>query len=107
MLYMNDYDLACAKSRYDGGDTPNRYALVVVVSRLREWANNNSDGWAYWPKPVRAAKRAIELINGNESADITVADMNAALRPIKAFMTRQNVCVCEREYILPEYLVGS
>lgn len=108
MRFMNDYDLHSARQRFGRGDTPNRLALVMVVDNLREWADNHSDGWAYWPKPVRAAAKAIELIDGlsptkndrREIEDITDAEMLAAVRPIKAFLTRQKVSAQDRELIL-------
>ncbi len=100
MRFMNDFDLHTARSRYGRGDTPNRLALVMVVDQLREWTNNHSDGWAYWPKPVRAAARAMELIDVRETTDITEAEMVAAVRPIKAFLTRQKADARDREMIL-------
>ena len=97
MRYMNDYDLMQAESRF--AETPNRLRLTKSVQNLRRWTNQNSDGWAYWPKPVRAASRAIGLIESttwdeNERRmreDATDAETVAALKPIKAFLTRQGV----------------
>jgi len=97
---MNDYDLDYARSRFTRATKPNRLALVYVVDNLREWANTVSDGWAYWPKPCRAASAAMALIESTTSAandeqerhDISDAEMLAAVRPIKALLTR-----CARE----------
>lgn len=108
MRYVNDYDIAMARRRFGQGTTPNRLALAMVVDHLREWADRNSDGWAYWPKPCRAAAKAIAHIDsttseGNraqEREDITDADMLAAVKPIKAFLTRQQVGAGDREMIL-------
>jgi hypothetical protein len=108
MLYMNDYDMDRAVSRFIRSSKPNRLALALVVRNLAEWANNNSDGWAYWPKPCNAAKAAMEHIQSTtyaanelqESQDITDAEVIAALRPIKAFLTRQGVSRETRECIL-------
>lgn len=108
MLYMNDFDLAFAGSRFARGRTPNRLALTRVVDELRHWTNDNSDGWAYWPKPCRAARSAMVLIQSTTNAanheqeahDITEAELKAALRPIKAFLTRQQVSPEARERIL-------
>jgi hypothetical protein len=88
---MNDYDLHVARQRFGRGSTPNRLALVITVERLAEWADTVSDGWAYWRKPLQAAQRAIELIDGlntDERADITEQEMLTAVKPIKAFLTR-------------------
>lgn len=106
--FMNDYDLDNARLRFTRSSTPNRLALVMVVDLLREWTNSHSDGWAYWPKPVRAAQRAIELIESRtsrendeqERVDITDAEMVAAVRPIKSFLTRQGVDKRVQEIIL-------
>ena len=108
MRFMNDYDLHHARQRFGYGNTPNRLALVMVVDNLREWANQNSDGWAYWPKPTRAADKAMQLIESRttelnraqEREDITDAEMRSAVAPIKAFMTRQKVDPRDREIIL-------
>lgn len=97
--YMNDYDIDHALRRFDDVDTPNRFRVAVVVNNLADWANDNSDGWAYWPKPLRAAQNAISLIESRtweeneeqERTDATDAEVTAALRPIKAFLTRQGV----------------
>jgi len=96
MKYMNDYDLQSARSRYGRGETPNRLALALVVDNLAEQTNMVSDGWAYWSKPCRAAARAIEHIESTaypeyerrQHEDVTEAEMLAAVRPIKAFLTR-------------------
>lgn len=97
MKYMNDYDLDNARRRFE--NTPNRLYLTSVVENLRFWTNHNSDGWAYWAKPVRAAARAIDLIESTTTpendrrvaVDATGAEVIAALKPIKAFLTRQGV----------------
>lgn len=96
MRYMNDYDLAMADQRYRRGETPNRYALVLVVAHLVEETNFVSDGWAYWPKPCRAAERAIREIESTaypeherrQHEDITDAELRAAVQPIRSFLTR-------------------
>lgn len=96
MRYMNDYDIEFAVRRFTRATKPNRLALALVVQNLAEETNQVSDGWAYWPKPCRAAEQAIRLIESTTNAandeqervDITDAEMIAAVRPIKAFLTR-------------------
>lgn len=96
MRYMNDYDLDYAVARFTRASTPNRLALALTVRELAEQTNQVSDGWAYWPKPGRAADKAMALIesrtsrenDAQEAEDITDAEMQAALRPIKSFLTR-------------------
>lgn len=92
MLYMNSYEIEEAVLRFGRGDTPNLQQAALILERLRGWTNRNSDGWAYWPKPCRAAKRLQELlqeVDRYRPVDCTEAELAAALRPIKAFLTRQ------------------
>jgi hypothetical protein len=35
---------------------------VQTLDNLMTWTDNNSDGWAYWLPPARAAQRLIEFI---------------------------------------------
>lgn len=108
MNFMNDFDLAFAQRRFNVQQTPNRLGLALVVERLADWANENSDGWAYWPKPCRSAARAIALIESRtnrenteqERVDATREEVTAALKPIRAFLTRQGVDDERKEYIL-------
>lgn len=96
MRYMNEYDIDSAWRRH--GYHPVLGPAVQTLANLVEWTNRNSDGWAYWPKPCRAAARLQELIErdgtsrylfDDERLDATPEEYRAALRPIKAFRTRQ------------------
>lgn len=110
MKHMNDYDLIVADQRFRRGSTPNRFALVLVVAHLAEETNMVSDGWAYWLPPRRAAQKAIALIESTTNAandeqernDITDAEMQAAVRPIRSFLTkhREIYSATARELIL-------
>lgn len=112
MHFMNDYDIAYARQRFTRASKPNRLALVIVVERLAEWADQNSDGWAYWAAPQRAAQNAIGEIRSStsqwngaqERIDITDEELQARVRPIKAFCTRQqragHMTADQRELIL-------
>lgn len=109
MRYMNDYDLESAVRRYGRGETPNRLALALVVANLAHHTNYVSDGWAYWSKPCRAAAKAIELIESTaypeyerrQHEDITDAEMRAAVRPIRSFLTRHaHVYSAERRELI-------
>jgi hypothetical protein len=66
MRYMNDFDIDRAARRY--GDHPVLGPAVETLTNLVEWTNENSDGWAYWPKPCRSAAKLMELIEGNGRA---------------------------------------
>ncbi len=98
MKFMNEHDIADVVDRFaKADDLPNLRYAVVTLARLARWTNRNSDGWAYWPKPVNAARRLIERVEQavNEDSrygvehDLTNAELTAILRPIKAFRTRQ------------------
>jgi hypothetical protein len=95
MRFMNEYDIDRTVTRY--ADHPVLGPATQTLANLRDWTNRNSDGWAYWPKPGRAAAKLEELITGDgtyqseaEAARrATPAAYRRALTPIKAFRTRQ------------------
>lgn len=96
MRYMNDYDIHIAARTYAA--QPNLTAAIQTLDNLRQWADENSDGWAYWPKPVRAASKLMELIEGDgtnaaiaerRTNDISLAALKKALAPVRAFRTSQ------------------
>lgn len=92
MMFMNEFDVAQARQRFSAGDTPNLERGAETLSRLVEWTNSHSDGWAYWPKPCRAAKSLQALLTEADRfdpQDVTEAQLTAAFSPIKAFLTRQ------------------
>lgn len=120
MKHMNEADRTLAIYRFTRNSKPNRLGLAIMVDNLATWADNNSDGWAYWSKPRQAAQRAIALIESTtwaaneaqEEVDATAEEVAAAVRPVKAFLTRmarephglhpnrRMVTPEEREYIL-------
>ena len=92
MLYMNEYEIEDAVARY--ADDPVLGPAARTLRNLMEWTNRNSDGWPYWAKPSRAAKGLQALLSsqrryGWETSQVTAAEYATALRPIKAFRTRQ------------------
>jgi hypothetical protein len=96
MRYMNDYDLYECQRQH--ALHPVLGPALQTLSNLMDWTNRNSDGWAYWPKPVRAAAKLMELIEGDGTSfyryddyrvDATPEALKAALKPVKAFRTRQ------------------
>jgi hypothetical protein len=94
MRFMNRWDIDRAVGMY--ADHPVLGPATETIRDLMEWTDRNSDGWHVWPKPCRAAKRLMELIErdgtnayfGGPRLDATVEEYKAALRPIKAFRTR-------------------
>lgn len=96
-MFMNEYEIEAAFERRR--DHPILGPATETLANLRDCANANSDGWAYWPKPARAAKRLMELITGDGSweaqfgdrEDVTAAELTAAYKPIRAFLTRSGL----------------
>lgn len=100
MLFMNEWDIEDAQRRFRPDETPNLAAGARTLAALADWTNHNSDGWCYWPKPVRAAKSLMTLLQAagrpgsrwsDPIEDISATDLKKALSPIKAFLTRQGV----------------
>ncbi len=94
MRYMNRYELERAAMTFPPETYPNLARANLTVMRLANWADRNSDGWAYWPKPARAANKLMELLQTAdpwEPVDITGAELRKASAPIKAFLTRQGI----------------
>ena len=98
MRFMNRWDIADAKNRY--WEHPILGPATRTLANLMDCADCNSDGWAYWPKPARSAARLMELIERDGTArylfddlreDATVAELKAAYRPIKSFLTRSGL----------------
>lgn len=88
MLFMNHYEIEDAVGRY--ADDPVLGPAARTLASLMDWTNRHSDGWAYWPKPCRAAAKLQALFPRRwDDESPTVEQYKAALRPIKAFRTRQ------------------
>lgn len=100
MTWMNRFDIEEAYEYYDGRSImlPNYFAAASILHELMDWTDQNSDGWPYWQKPSRAASRLMDHLSGwrrrhidnrrEDGADLTVDELDAALKPIKAFLTR-------------------
>lgn len=98
MTWMNEYEIDEALRFTARNELWYLRKGAEILSRLRDWTNENSDGWPYWQKPARAANRLMELLEKarrddrrGDAEDITEAELRKALSPIKAFLTRQNV----------------
>lgn len=92
-MYLNSFDLMQAERRFS--DTPNRLRVVATVDNLREWADSNSDGWAYWSRPRNAAAPLVDLITASShivldamvKADVQPKVVKRAASPLKRFCT--------------------
>lgn len=94
MMFMNEWEVERAVERFNTDEFPNLGLASRSLYRLMRWTNANSDGWAYWSKPIRAAKQLQVLLSGVDRwdpQDVTEAEVKKALVPVKAFLTRQGV----------------
>lgn len=103
-MFMNEFEVEEMFLRAKNDNTPNRERGATILYNLMRWTNRNSDGWAYWQKPQRAAHRLMGLLQAGDQPryvvplwpedgpqDITDEELKAGLAPIKAFLTRQGV----------------
>lgn len=92
-MWMNEYDIEEALNRTPEGTNLERGARVLYC--LKNWTNENSDGWPYWKKPSNAAKKLMDILDtasrNRYAEDCSEAELKAAFTPIKSFLTRQEV----------------
>lgn len=96
-MWMNEWEIDNAIDQW--WNDPDVGAAVRTLDNLRAVTNANSDGWAYWPKPARAAGQLMTLIQEHQKwerseyqlprqgAKATPAALRKALAPVKAFRT--------------------
>lgn len=75
---------------------PNRHRAARFLKEFMDEVDQHSDGWPYWNPPAKAAKQLMEIVHkrpdeyrGLKLEDVTPAQLNKALAPIKAFYTRR------------------
>lgn len=107
IMWMNEWEVRALPDRFDASEQPNAERGARILLNLLVWTNNNSDGWAYWRKPSNAAERLMDSLQAVRSAyfrgddtDMSAEALALALRPIKAFLTRQKVDADTREWIV-------
>ncbi len=97
-MWMNESEIEEAAERY--AEHPVMGPATRTLANLRDMVNANSDGWPYWRKPKQAAAKLMDLIQQGirhdreayqlpRTPDVTAEQYKAALRPVKAFRTRQ------------------
>jgi hypothetical protein len=97
MLFMNHDEITEAVLKAGVYGDANLVRATLILQDLRDLADSVSDGWCYWPKPCRAAKKLQELIqdalptpsNNYMAKLVPDAALKKALSPIKAFLTRE------------------
>lgn len=106
MTWMNRYDVEETAERTRNEETPVAQRGAQILLRLMQWTDSNSDGWPYWQKPSKAASNLMDHLKRvtdsfrRDPVDMTEAELNRALTPIKAFLTRQGVDEAVRKEIL-------
>jgi hypothetical protein len=99
MNFANEWEIQEWRARTRGrGD--NLESAVLILQAIAADANAHSDGWAYWPKPCRAAAKLIALIQSHTGnvggpdyhklTPVHAADLRKALIPVRAFYTKQH-----------------
>lgn len=97
MLFMNTMEIDEAIQRHAKHTV--LYRASKLLADLRDLADSVSDGWCYWPKPARSARKLMELIRDNPSP--TETDLLKAVSPIKAFLTRERQNLLGKTLDLP------
>ena len=93
-MWMNQAEIEWAARQ--SHECPNVRKGVRLLYQLMQAVNDQSDGWAYWQAPSKAADKLIELLKtaGNliygTHGTITDADFRKAVTPIRSMVTRQN-----------------
>lgn len=93
MQFANEHEIEDWLRRW--GHHPILGPAARTLCSLKDAVNGCSDGWAYWQAPRKSAQKLIALLSDADSAyrrceetAVTVADLDQAYRPIKAFHTR-------------------
>ncbi len=96
-MWLNEYEVEEMHNRYAHSGKPEIQAAARTLADLVVWTNENSDGWPYWRKPAQAAKRLCAALQQHHLHEwlgrgepVAAEEWLAALRPIKAFRTRQH-----------------
>ena len=86
--FLNEWDIHMLTDRHKG--KPVLFRGMRILNRLVALVNGVSDGWAYWKAPVTAAAKLMELVDDRDRrGDVTEAELEKTLTPIKSFLTRQ------------------
>lgn len=97
MTWLNEYEVEEAARLFK--DHPVLGPATQTLVNLVDVANRYSDGWPYWKAPSKASAKLQTLIRTevrqyrlggrrSEEGVPTAADVKAAYRPIKSFLTR-------------------
>jgi hypothetical protein len=94
MMFMNEWEIDEACTRYV--EHPVLGPATTTLRNLMQVVNGNSDGWAYWKAPVRAAAPLMTLIDPpgmgfrqlhGPREDATTEALAKAYSPVRRFRT--------------------
>ena len=92
-MFTNQADIEWMAQQHH--DCPNVRKGVLLLYRLMQAVNEQSDGWAYWHAPSKSTEKLVELLQtaGNLTygthGTITEAELRKAITPIRTMVTRQ------------------
>jgi len=94
-MFLNKCDVDQRVNLVEQGELgPNLSDAITVLANLVNWTNSVCDGWGHWAKPSRAAETLMTTLSkvtpwDVPSKDLSKAELNAMLRPIKEFLTQE------------------
>ena len=95
-MWMNQADIEDLNMNFNSHSCPNVRKGVRLLYRLMEAVNNQSDGWAYWATPGKAADKLMDLIQTTGNiwyplhGTITPEQLKKAITPIRRMVTTQS-----------------
>jgi len=95
MLYLNEYEVRDIATLFTGEGVPNLDKAAKGLENLMIWTNQNSDGWAYWKAPLKAADPLMirlmeaesDFRRGHDLADLSEAQMKLFFKPIRDLLS--------------------
>jgi hypothetical protein len=96
-MFMNEFEIDQAQRRFANHPVLSRAARLL--NAVREDANANSDGWAYWRKPSAACKKLMELLQRGEANE---TEYRMAVAAVRSFYTRMKTTTKGRYPQFPE-----
>lgn len=98
-MMMADYEIEQAQHWFNDGEHPNLHKGAQALQRLLRWTNSRSDGWGYWRIPSRSAETLMAKLKDaremymraqfDDYPDLSVAQLSALIRPIRAMLRKQ------------------
>ena len=94
-MVFNSSDIQALVSNANAHACPNVKTAVRLLGRLHDYTNENSDGWAYARPVTKSTEKLANLLKSRGNiwyplhGSITLAELKAAITPIKRMATTQ------------------